>query len=81
MNSTDIGFTFPRARLCSFCNPPNSGEFGYAANQPLGVSPRFIPKPDANAFRLMAVLPGVAIGCSRESRPEQAAGELWLHTP
>ncbi len=24
------------------CNPPNSGEFGYTPNQPLGVSPRFL---------------------------------------
>ncbi len=39
------------ARSCSSYaswNPPNSGEFGYAPNQPLGVSPRFPSETDAH---------------------------------
>ncbi len=28
-------------------------QFGSVPNQPLGVSPRFLPKPDANAFQLI----------------------------
>ncbi len=36
-------------QLYASCSPPNSGEFGYTPNQPLGVSPRFLSETDAIA--------------------------------
>ncbi len=73
----DIDFTLPLGGCAAYfsSNPPNSGEFGYAPNQPLGVSPRFPSKPTRSVGE------GSPLTGPRADSPRGESDETKNHAP